>query len=143
MYSVSYIKSIPTHEKLFAVGKSGPKCHFLAYFFLGLGWPRVGEFVGFTIICTRLCFPTQQILVNRKHPTFYAAIFAVCAPLVSENPSRKFVSGDVCVIWKRRATVTVALLTPNHLSLAELLTHLVPGTSERQLRNVYQVSGIS
>ena len=22
------IKSLPTHEKIFAVGKSGPKCHF-------------------------------------------------------------------------------------------------------------------
>ena len=28
--SVSYIETIPTHEKLFAVGKKwGPKCHFL------------------------------------------------------------------------------------------------------------------
>ena len=24
----TYIKPIPTHEKIFAVGKSGPKCHF-------------------------------------------------------------------------------------------------------------------
>ena len=35
----------------------------LIYFFFGLGWPWVGEFVGF-IICF---FPTQQNLVNRKH----------------------------------------------------------------------------
>ena len=34
--------------------------------YLGLGWPWVGEFVGFIIIF--VCFPTQQNLVNRKHP---------------------------------------------------------------------------
>ena len=48
LYSVSYIKSIPTHEKLFAVGKSGPNSTF-NLIFLGLGWPWVGEFVGFII----------------------------------------------------------------------------------------------
>ena len=62
--SVFYIKSIPTHAKLFAVGKSGPNasCNL---FFLGLGWPWVGEFVGFIIIF--ICFRTQQNMVNRKH----------------------------------------------------------------------------
>ena len=40
--------------------------HFLTYFFLGWVWPWVGEFVGFIIIFT--CIPTQQDLVNRKHP---------------------------------------------------------------------------
>ena len=34
--------------------------------FLGLSWPRVGEFVGFIVIF--ICFPTQQNLVNRKDP---------------------------------------------------------------------------
>ena len=33
--------------------------------FLGLGWPRVGEFGGFIAIFLR--FPTKQDLVNRKH----------------------------------------------------------------------------
>ena len=33
----------------------------LTSFFLGLGWPWVGEFDGFIIIVT--CFPTQQNLV--------------------------------------------------------------------------------
>ena len=28
LYSVSYIKLIPTHEELFAVGKKWPECHF-------------------------------------------------------------------------------------------------------------------
>ena len=37
--------------------------------FLGLGWPWVGEFVGFIIIFR--CFPTQRKLVNRKHPFYY------------------------------------------------------------------------
>ena len=41
-------KSMPTHEKLFAVGKSGPNSTF-NLIFLGLGWPWVGEFVGFII----------------------------------------------------------------------------------------------
>ena len=52
----SYIK--PTHEKIFAVGKSGPDATF-DLFFLGLGWPWVGEFVGFTMILIR--FPTNRI----------------------------------------------------------------------------------
>ena len=46
------------------MGKSGPNVTF-DLFFLGLGWPWVGEFVGFVIMFT--CFPTQQNLVNRKH----------------------------------------------------------------------------
>ena len=46
---VSYIKPTPSHEKLFAVGKfSGPIATFNLVF-LGLGWPWVGEFVGFII----------------------------------------------------------------------------------------------
>ena len=49
LLSVSYIKPILTHEKLFAVGKSGPNATF-DLFFLGLGWPWVGEFDGFIII---------------------------------------------------------------------------------------------
>ena len=31
--SVSYIKPIPTHENLFAVGKKWPRCHFYHLFF--------------------------------------------------------------------------------------------------------------
>ena len=38
----------------------------LTYFFLGLGWPWVGDFVGFIIIF--ICFPTQENLLYRKHP---------------------------------------------------------------------------
>ena len=65
LWSVSYIKPIPTHEKLFAVGKRGPDASFNPIF-LGLGWPWVGEFVGFIVIF--ISFPTQQRFVNRKHP---------------------------------------------------------------------------
>ena len=58
--SVSYrIKPIPTHGKMFAVGKSDPNATF-NLFFLGLGWAWVGGFVGFMIIFS--CFPTQQDL---------------------------------------------------------------------------------
>ena len=59
--SVSYIKPIPSQEKIFAVGKSGPNATF-NLFFLGSGWPWVGEFVGFIKIFK--CFPTQQDLAN-------------------------------------------------------------------------------
>ena len=38
--------------------------------FIGLGWPWVGEFVGFIIIFT--CFPTQHNSEYRKHPTLPA-----------------------------------------------------------------------
>ena len=65
LYSVSYIKSIPAHEKIFAVGKSCP-ISTLNLIFLGLGCAWVGEFVGFRIIFT--CFPHKQNLVNRKNP---------------------------------------------------------------------------
>ena len=81
LLSVSYIKSIPTHEKVFAVGKSGPNATF-DLICLGLGWPWVGEFVGF-IISTGICFPTQHDLVNREHPngfvlSFYHAVVVSC-----------------------------------------------------------------
>ena len=58
-------KTNPNSRKMFAVGKSGPNATF-HLIFRGLGWPWVGDFVGFTIIFT--CFPTQQNLVNRQHP---------------------------------------------------------------------------
>ena len=55
-----HLKPIPTHEKIFAVGKKWPKCHFkptfswvgvaLGWVGLGLGWPWVGEFVGLIIM---------------------------------------------------------------------------------------------
>ena len=64
-WSVSYIKSIPTHEKVLAVGESGPNATF-HLIFLGLGWPWVGELVGFVIIF--ICSPTQHKLVHRNHP---------------------------------------------------------------------------
>ena len=79
--SVSYIKSIPTHKKKIAVGKSGPNANFNLVF-LGLGWPWVGEFDGFMIIFT--CFPTHHNLINnRKHPnnisntTFYLYLLSI------------------------------------------------------------------
>ena len=61
LQSVSEIKSMPTHEKLFAVGKKcGPNAHFLtSFFFLGSGWPWVEEFVGFTITLNTFSNPTE------------------------------------------------------------------------------------
>ena len=47
---VSYIKSFPTHENIFPVGKSGPLNATFNPIFLGLSWPWVGdEFVGLFI----------------------------------------------------------------------------------------------
>ena len=66
LYSVSYVKSFPTHEKIIAVGKSGPNATF-SVFFLGLGWPWVGEFVGSIIVFILVRFPTHHNLVNRTH----------------------------------------------------------------------------
>ena len=62
-----YQKSIPTHEKLFAVGKKvAQRPLFNLIFFLGWGWPWVGEFDGFIIIF--ICFPTQQNSVVSQTP---------------------------------------------------------------------------
>ena len=58
LLSVSHIQPIPTHEKLLAVGKRGPKATF-NLLFLGLGWPWVGELVGFTLIL--ICFPPNRV----------------------------------------------------------------------------------
>ena len=49
------------------MGKSGPNATFKP-FFSGLGWPWVGECVGFILIFT--CFPTPQNLVNCKTPYY-------------------------------------------------------------------------
>ena len=61
LQSVSYIKPISTHEKLFDVARSAPN-NIFNLIFLGLARPWVGEFVGFILIFT--CFPTQQNLGN-------------------------------------------------------------------------------
>ena len=70
LQSASCIKSNPTQEKIFAVGKSGPNATFNLNF-LGLDWPWVGEFGGHMILF--MCFPTQQNMVNRKHPIVTAS----------------------------------------------------------------------
>ena len=64
LQSVFYIKSIPTHEKIFAMGKKVAQVPPFNLFFLGSGWPSVGEFDGFII--TFILFPTQQNLVHRR-----------------------------------------------------------------------------
>ena len=56
LQSVSCIKSDPTHEKKIAMGKKVGSNATFTLFFLGLGWPWVGEFVGFMIMFTRYTF---------------------------------------------------------------------------------------
>ena len=64
LYSVSYInQSQPT--KKYLLWEKVAKMPLLTYFFLGLGWPWLGEFVGFIVIL--ICFPSRHSLVNRKH----------------------------------------------------------------------------
>ena len=64
--------------KFLAVVKSGRNATFNVIFH-GLGWPWVGEFVGFIILFTY--FPTQQNLVNRKHPI----VINHCDPFIVIN----------------------------------------------------------
>ena len=66
LQSVSYIKSIPTHEKNICGEKKVAQLPPYNLVFLGLGWPWVGEFVGFMIICTRYMFssPTEFGIAN-------------------------------------------------------------------------------
>ena len=62
LQSVSYIKPIPTHEKVSCCGeKVAPE-----YFFLGWVGLWVEEFDRFTIIFD--LFPTPHDLVNRRQP---------------------------------------------------------------------------
>ena len=55
-----YIRSIPTHEKLYSVGRCGPNTTFKSRFFLGWVGLGFGKFFGFIMVFT--CFPTQQNL---------------------------------------------------------------------------------
>ena len=64
MVVIFLYKTNPKPRKIIAVGKSGANATFNLVF-LGLGWPWVGELVGFIVIL--ICFPTQHNLVNRKH----------------------------------------------------------------------------
>ena len=83
--SVSYVKSIPTHEKKIAVGKSGPHATF-NLFFLGLGWPWVGEFDGFIIIF--ICFATQHNVV------WYIANTVIASTLIIPSRVRRRTNTD-------------------------------------------------
>ena len=53
-------------RKVICCGKKWPKMPLFNLFFLGLGWPWVGEFDDFIIIFILL--PTQHNVLNRKHP---------------------------------------------------------------------------
>ena len=66
-------KTSPNPRKTIFCGDKVAQMPLSTYFsWVGLGWPCIGGFVGFIIIF--LCFPTQQKLVNRKHPV----VSAVC-----------------------------------------------------------------
>ena len=66
LYCVSYIKPTPTHEKKICCGKKWPKCHFSSNFFFG--WFGLGLGSSSVSVLYLYIFPTQQSLVNRKHP---------------------------------------------------------------------------
>ena len=66
-------KTIPTHEKLFAVGKKvAQRPLFNLIFFLGWGWPWVGEFVGFIIIFT------PEYTRTFSNPTEFGHLHRLC-----------------------------------------------------------------
>ena len=66
MYSVTKNQSQPT-KNYWLWEKTSPNATF-NLFFLGLGWPWVGEFVGFIMRFT--CFPTQQNWVKSQTPYY-------------------------------------------------------------------------
>ena len=66
--SVSLYKTNPTPRKIVCCGKKVARNAPFNLYFLGLGWPWVGEFIGFIIISS-MCMPTQHNSVNRTHPS--------------------------------------------------------------------------
>ena len=58
-------KTNPNPRKIYMLWEKVALNATFNLFFLGLGWPWVGEFDGFIIMLMLL--PTQQNLVNRKH----------------------------------------------------------------------------
>ena len=61
-------KTNPDPRTLICRGKKWPKMPLLTCFFLGLGWPWVGEFVGFIIIFTSFMFSNPTELGNSQTP---------------------------------------------------------------------------
>ena len=76
-----YIKSIPTHEKIFAVVKSGPKVTF-NLILLGLGWLWVGEFVSFKIVFIYMF--SNKIEFGKSQTPQYHSCYAVYTVVVSD-----------------------------------------------------------
>ena len=74
------------------MGKRGPKAT-VNLFFLGLGWPWVGEFVGLILIF--VSFPTQQDMVYRKHPSRRSLVFTWYSSTTSVKMQRlqKYIFG--------------------------------------------------
>ena len=67
---MSHIKSIPTHEKLLAVGKKKwPEKPLFHLIFAWVGVVALGLGCSSVFIKIFACFPTQQNVVNPKHPT--------------------------------------------------------------------------
>ena len=76
-----------------------PEMPHFDVFFLGLGWPWVGELVGFLTVLT--CLPTQQILENRKHPMYKLVyrkhpMYKLVPMGVSSHSFTKSALGEVC-----------------------------------------------
>ena len=69
LQSVSYIKPIPTHEKK-SLWENVVQMPLFNLTFLGLGWPWVGEFVGFIVI-SRCVFQPNRIWYIAKHLNIY------------------------------------------------------------------------
>ena len=72
------------------MGKSGPIATF-NLFFIGLGWPWVGEFVGFIIIFT--CFPTQHNFGKSQNTVLDNDLILVVTTAGAHSRRRTF---DIC-----------------------------------------------
>ena len=68
-------KTNPNPRKNYLLWEKVAQAPLLNLIFLGLGWPWVGEFVGFMTIFT--CFPTYIIWYtkNRNHPDTFIAVY--------------------------------------------------------------------
>ena len=73
--------------------------------FLGLGWPWVGELVGFTIMF--ICFPTQHNVVNRKHPIVSTTVSFEVTPY---QPLYRFMLLNInhCIFWRYPVSTIVS-----------------------------------
>ena len=98
------------------MGKNGPNATF-NLIFLGLGWPWVGELVGFIIIL--VCFPTQPCFGKSQTPCYDGSQFQHLFLLqnVSHTDSKLFVPKNEGVVLKGLTGCLLLFYYTRHHSL--------------------------